>query len=174
VWLGYSEAASDAGDLRALLADDDYTVCPTGVNLTAAQFELYARSRVCCVPDALPLMRFGNGIALTAIEFPDEVSEALPVLVGWKVADDVPPYTYSVAFHIEDGEGNLMAQADYGLPQQAFSCQETPIALNSLPPGDYEVFIIVYAWESGQRLQGEVLATSEQGERLPLGIFRVE
>jgi hypothetical protein len=172
VWLGYSAAASDAGELRALLADENYATCPTGVKLAAAQFELFARSRVCCVPDTPPLMRFGSGIALTAVEsFPDEVSEVLPVLVGWSVAEDVSPYTYSVALHIEDGDQNLVAQADYGLPQQAFSCQETQLALDNLPPGEYAVYVIVYAWESGQRLEGE--AAEERGERLRLGTFRV-
>jgi hypothetical protein len=96
------------------------------------------------------------------------------VLVGWSVADTVQPHLYSVALHIVDAGGNLAAQADYGLPELAFSCHDMQIAVEDLPAGEYSVYVIVYAWESGQRLQGEALATGEQGERLPLGTFKVE
>jgi hypothetical protein len=93
------------------------------------------------------------------------------VTLSWSIAEDVPDYTYSAALHVVDEGGNLVAQADYGLPVSSTACQETTIALGDLPAGDYQLFVIVYAWESGKRLVGEVVATGEQGDRLPLGTF---
>jgi hypothetical protein len=177
VWIG-SDAHSEASDLsvlRTALVQRDYLACPVGLTLPAAQFETFARSPVCCLPgDSTPQIRFGNGIAITGVApLPDEVTETLPVLVGWSVADDIPAYTYSVALHVDDDRGNLVAQADYSLPEMAFSCQETQIPVNNLPPGEYQLYVVVYAWESGQRLEGEVIATGEHGDRLLLGTFRV-
>jgi hypothetical protein len=124
--------------------------------------------------DAPPLLHFGDGIALTNVDpLPDTASVTLPVLVGWSVADSVPAYTYSAALHVLDGDDNLVAQADYGLSELAFSCSETPIDISTLSPGEYSLNVIVYAWESGQRLEGENVATNERGERLRLGTFRV-
>ena len=94
--------------------------------------------------------------------------------IGWAVAADVQPYTYSVGLHVDDAEGNFVAQVDYGLPELAFACQETQIPVSDLPPGEYTLYVIVYAWESGQRLQGDLLADRQRGERLPLGTFSVQ
>jgi hypothetical protein len=177
VWLGsdVSSEASDLSVLRTALEQQDYVACPVGLTLPAAQFETYSRSPVCCLPgDSTPRIRFGDGIALTdAAPLPHEVSDTLPVLLGWSVAEDIAPYTYSVGLHVDDAEGNLVAQADYGLPEMAFSCQETHIPINDLPPGEYQLYAVVYAWESGQRLEGEVTATGERGERLPVGTFSI-
>jgi hypothetical protein len=177
VWIG-SDARSEASDLsvlRTALEQQDYLACPVPLSLPAAQFEPFARSPVCCLPgDTTPRIRFGDGIAITGVaHLPAAVTEALPVLLGWSVADDIPPYTYSVALHVDDGRGNLVAQADYSLAEMAFSCQETQLPLNDLPSGEYQLYVIVYAWESGQRLAGENTATGEHGERLLLGMFRV-
>jgi hypothetical protein len=119
-------------------------------------------------------MRFDPGIALVSADpLPAEVTDTLPLLMGWSVSPTVQPYTYSVALHVDDAAGNLMAQADYGLSELAFSCLETQLDVNGLPPGEYTLNVVVYAWESGQRLAGEDLATGERGDRLPLGTFRV-
>jgi hypothetical protein len=74
---------------------------------------------------------------------------------------------------VDDAAGNFVAQADYGLSELVFSCHETAVDVSALRPGEYTVYVVVYAWESGQRLQGEVVATGERGERLPLGKFRI-
>jgi hypothetical protein len=177
VWIGYAtdSEGSDLSELRTMLSYNHYPVCPAGLDLPAAQFELYARSPACCLPaDAPPLVRFGEGISLTGADpFPEAVTGALPVVAGWSVADSVPPHTYSVGLHVDDAAGNFVAQADYGLSELVFSCHETAVDVSALRPGEYTVYVVVYAWESGQRLQGEVVATGERGERLPLGKFRI-
>ena len=97
----------------------------------------------------------------------------LPVITGWSVGENVTPYKYSVALHVTNSTGDLAAQADYGLPILRFSCFESDIALNDLPPGEYTLQAVVYAWESGERLPGVLTATGEQGDRLPLVTFEI-
>ena len=89
------------------------------------------------------------------------------------VADAVPRYTYSVALHVVDEAGQLVAQTDYGLPEQRFSCAPVTVALDNVPAGEYQLTVTVYAWETGERLPGMVIATGETGDRLALGRFRV-
>ena len=175
LWIAYEQPT------RLMNAFEDampapYQRCPAVPTQSSVQLELYARSPVCCVPEAnaTPRLRFGDGIALTSADpIPAEVSDTLPVLLGWSVADRVPPYTYSAALHVMDSSDNLVAQVDYGLSEKTFSCTESHIALNNAPPGDYTLYVVVYAWESGQRLQGEDVATGARGERFALGTFTI-
>jgi len=79
-----------------------------------------------------------------------------------------------VALHVVSAAGEMMvAQADYGLPEPPFACQATTITLTDVPPGEYKLLAIVYAWESGARLTGTLTATGEQGDALPLATFTV-
>jgi hypothetical protein len=174
LWIAYEQPTTLMADFESAVPAS-YQQCQAVPTQSSIRLDLFARSPVCCVPDAPPLMRFGDGIALTGAEaLPDGVTDSLPILIGWSVADTVQPHLYSVALHIVDAEGSLATQADYGLPELAFSCHDTQVALDDLPPGEYSVYVIVYAWESGQRLAGEALATGEQDERLLLGTFRIE
>ncbi len=174
LWIAYEAPTTLMTEFEAAIPAP-YRQCEPVPTQSTVQLDLYARSPVCCLPNHAPaLMRFGDGITLTGADpLPAEVSGTLPVLVGWSVADHVQPYTYSVGLHVDDAEGNFVAQADYGLSELAFACHETRMAVNDLPPGAYSLYAVVYAWESGQRLQGEVLASGERGERPRLGTFRV-
>jgi hypothetical protein len=151
-----------------------YGLCEAGLSGPDYQFDLYSRASVCCMPDGRPpLLRFGGGIALVGQEpLPEQTTDRLPVTLSWSIADDVHDYTYSVALHVLDADGDLVAQADYGLPVSSTACQESAIALGDLPAGEYQLFVIVYAWSSGERLPGEVVATGERGDRLLLGSFQ--
>jgi hypothetical protein len=177
VWVGYEadRQLRALPDFEAKLGAE-YVPCETGIAQSSFRFDLYARSEVCCLPraDATPVLHFGEGITLTGLApLPDEASGTLPVIAGWSVADDVPAYVYSVALHVLDEDGQLVAQGDYGLPETRFSCQETPIDISGLQPGNYDLYGLIYAWESGQRLTGEAVATGETGDRLLLGTFEV-
>jgi hypothetical protein len=175
LWLAYEQPTTLMTEFQGAIPAP-YQQCAPVPTQATVQLDLYTRSPVCCLPDDAPArMRFGDGITLTGVDtLPDAASDTLPVLVGWSLAADVQPYTYSVALHVVDENDQLVAQSDYGLPNLAFSCQETSIDLSGLLPGRYSVYVIVYEWESGQRLQGEDLETGDIGERLALGTIEVE
>ncbi len=157
--------------------ETNYIRCGQVVNGGAVSLDLYASCAACCPPqdaERESLYRFGDGILISGLEsLPDEVSDSLNVRLGWVVPDDVPRYTYSVALHVEDAAGELAVQADYGLPEQRFSCSPVSLDLSSVPDGQYQLLVTVYAWETGERLPGVVTATGEAGDRLVLGTFRV-
>jgi hypothetical protein len=67
------------------------------------------------------------------------------------LAPDLPRSTYSLALHVENADGQLVAQADGGLPDADLACQVLH-AQTSLPAGNYTLYLVVYAWETGERL----------------------
>ena len=92
---------------------------------------------------------------------------------------------YTSFVHLRNQAGEIVAQVDRpplagAYPTSLWSTaevipDEVSISLpTTLPPGEYTLYVIVYAWESGQRLQGEVLANGVRGERLLLGTFSVQ
>jgi hypothetical protein len=176
VWVAYepSRRTIVLPDFETALSES-YGLCEVGIAQSTFRFDLYTHSPMCCMPDgAPPLIRFGDGIALVGLDMqPVTPDDLLPVTLSWTIADTVPPYRYSVALHVLDADDNRVAQSDYGLPISATACQEETVGVHNLPPGEYRLFAIVYAWASGERLPGQFLASGEQGERLLLGAFEI-
>lgn len=157
-----------------------YGICETVTSTTAPiQMTLYARAPVCCAsasgsPPPV-LVDYGNWIKLSGVNMlgrqPDGTQ---PMFLAWAVSDAVPPEKYSVALHILDAAGEIVAQADYGLPRGAFVCEGQTLDLSTLSPGDYWLNVIVYDWQTGDRLTGTLTGSGEQGERLPVVGFKVD
>jgi hypothetical protein len=96
------------------------------------------------------------------------------MLLVWKIAEDVSDSTYSVALHLEDANGKLVAQGDYGLPRADNSCHSSDVDVRHLPPGDYALRLGVYNNATGERLPGFDSITGMTGDRLLLEIVRLE
>jgi hypothetical protein len=178
VWVGIEqnrEPTFRLTDFQRALADEGYVSCGKPMDAPNLSLELYALSESCCVAPETPLMTFGDNVSLRHIQpltLRDDGS--LSTLLGWAVAPGFPYQNYSVALHVLDNAGDLVAQADYGLPGDAYACRARRIALEGLVPGEYTLNAIVYHWLDGTRLNGENINTGERGERLVLGEFEVQ
>jgi hypothetical protein len=175
LWLAY-EPARPASTMPNLLSalGESYLQCSVPIDRPNLRIELYARTAICCGQDANrpPLITYDGGdIELTAIDLLSP-GDSLRVTAAWSVADAVPADTYSVALHVLDSTGSLVAQADAGLPTLAFACSSAHIDTRALPPDTYLVQTIVYRWQDGTRLAG-TLVTGEQGDSLPIGTFEI-
>jgi hypothetical protein len=117
---------------------------------------------------------YDDGIRMTLVDpLPETVTDNLRVAIGWQMGTDVPVNTYSLAFHILDQEGALVAQQDMGLPpQHEFGCQV--INFDPLPPGQYDLSLLVYAWETGERLDAANTEDNQTGDHLIIGSFTVQ
>ncbi|MBL8162128.1 MAG: glycosyltransferase family 39 protein [Anaerolineae bacterium] len=107
--------------------------------------------------------------SLDAQFMPDR--RTLSVTAIWSRHEAVPLSTYSVALHVDDAAGTLVAQQDYGLPDEARACRSIDLPLDGLPAGEYRLYAIVYAWESGARLNGA--RAGAVGERLLVANFSI-
>lgn len=170
VWLGVDERYPSTfrlSDFENALKRS-YNYCNTEFDLPDMRLELYAR-RV-----TTGQFQFGSGIQFSLLE-PVQVQsdKSLRVLQGWLINRNVPANTYSVAIHIEDANGQLVAQTDYGLPAARNACHLSSIPLDSLPPGEYRMRVIVYRWDNGRRTFAKNIATGELGERLQAATFHI-
>ena len=92
----------------------------------------------------------------------------LEMNVGWLVPNDTLPGQHSLGIHVENADGVVVQQADYGLADVGFGCAYPNFAMDDLSPGDYSVRVTVYRWENG-----EWLLVDEEA-RPVIGTFRVQ
>jgi hypothetical protein len=171
VWLGEDNTFPASFRLfvfqRALA--DDFVPCLAAAPSADMSLDLYGR-----IPpqaDSLPY-QFRDGIAMQTVDPVRALADGnLSVILGWKIAAGVPPDTYSVGLHVVDEQGNLAAQADYGLSTQIYSCTPTQIPVN---PGTYTVMALVYNWQTGERLNGLNAVTGERFDRIPIATIAVK
>jgi 4-amino-4-deoxy-L-arabinose transferase-like glycosyltransferase len=154
---------------------DDYDYCRKLYDAGDLRIEWYARLPVCCLSaEADSLITYPNQIELAGFDLLPIKNESLPVVTTWEIGADSPYYSYSMALHLTDSAGNLVAQADQGLERPAMICRATQIPVNDLSPGEYTINLIVYNWETGSRLSGEDHESGALGEVLPIGTFEVD
>ena len=161
------------------LLEEQYGLCGTAVVREDYHLNIdeYARSPVCCRPATVerpPLVDYGNGLSLMGVDIqPGAEAGTMSAYVSWNGGSALPPETYSVALHVLDASGEMVAQTDYGLPGEDFLCGQPTITLGDLPAGEYTLAVIVYNWQTGERLTGALETSGEQGERLAVGRFAV-
>lgn len=123
-----------------------------GLIFADAQMEL--RLYALPPPDE-PLAAFAYGeeaITLHDLGRSVQSDSALHVVLGWGLPESVPPQTYSVALHLLDAQGALVAQTDYPLEHRRFDCTSAQVPLEQVPPGTYRLQALVYNWQTGERL----------------------
>ena len=169
-WLLYSpqdraavlDEAGRLGWVRCELALDDW-----GVTL-----ERHAVSAAFC-PDSPARLQFNGDIQLTEPDIRLE-DGLLRLRVGFRSLDDYVLAYFSMAVHVIDVKtGERVAQEDVGIGPGAFVPQGSEVDVNDLPPGDYEVRIALYNWQSGERLSSRNLETGITGDMLTVHSFRI-
>lgn len=80
---------------------------------------------------------------------------AYNVLLGYYLDGAIMDGRYSGGVHILDEAGALVAQADFGLPDDVrpYGCRWARLDIASLGAGTYTVNAIIYDWQTGERLQ---------------------
>ena len=131
----------------------------------------YARSPVHC-PTSPARLQFDSNIQLTG---PDIRLEGglLRLHAGFRSADNYLLAHYSLAVHIIDPlSGERVAQGDVGVGPGSFAPVSTEIDISALPPGDYELHVALYDWQTGARLPARDLETGMDGDMHAVYSFR--
>ena len=135
--------------------------------------ERYALHSVENCPDKPVRLAFDSDIQLTAPEI--TISDGLLRLdAHFRSADDYLLAYYSLAVHvIEAQSGERVAQGDTGVGPGAIVPLRSEIDVSTLPPGDYELRVALYDWQTGARLPARDLETGEDGDMHTLHHFRL-
>ena len=118
-------------------------------------------------------LQFENDIELFAPVAPELRDGQLRLRAALSSADESLLARYSLAIHVIDSlSDRRVAQADTGIGPGNYVplCRE--IDVSALPPGDYEVRVALYDWQTGARLIARDLDTDEVGDIHTLQRFR--
>ena len=119
-------------------------------------------------------LQFENDISLFAPVAPEIQDGLLRFRSNLSSANETLLARYSLALHVIDPQSDeRVAQGDTGLGPGAVVplCRE--IDISALPPGDYEVRVALYDWQTGERLSARDLETGESGDMHVLHFFRI-
>jgi hypothetical protein len=172
LWVGYTPAQPtlQLEIFRRLLAEQNYLHCAKVHDSPILQFDLY---RPLHLQSQIAPVRFGDErIVLSALtaSLPLE-QRKIEVTQIWSVAADVPENTFSIGLHVDNAQGELVTQVDEGLPHEGQTCHWSAIDLAGLPSGNYSLWVVVYAWESGERLMALSGDSDNPVERLEVTSF---
>ena len=131
----------------------------------------YARSPVHC-PDSPARLQFDSDIQLAGPDIRLE-DGMLRLHAGLRSVDDYLLAHYSLAVHIIDvNTDERVAQGDTGIGSGAFVPVSSDIDVSALPPGEYELRVALYDWQTGVRLSARDLETGMSGDMHEVHSFR--
>lgn len=135
--------------------------------------ERHALSPAHC-PDSTARLVFDGGIELTGPDFRLEDGMLL-LFVGLRSADETLLANYSLAVHLVDPlTGARVAQGDVAVGPGAFVPLRSEIDVSALAPGEYELQLALYDWQSGARLTARDSETDASNDMHTLYRFRIE
>ncbi len=135
--------------------------------------ERYALHSVENCPDKPVRLAFDSDIQLTAPKI--TLREGLLRLDAHiQSADEQRLARYSLALHVVAADSReRVAQSDLGVGPGAIVPLRSEVDIAALPPGEYEVRVALYDWQTGVRLPARDLETGAAGDMLALQRFRL-
>lgn len=165
VWLTYEQAVRNwrMGMIETdVFAAEGWADCGTVPGNQPMAATLYQRPVL--TSDALTFTSDTGDTASVALTAPLRVQEnRLAIQMAWSLSAALP---LSAAVHLDDANGTFVAGQDIGLTPDTFGCALSSLALDELPVGDYSAYLVVYDWQTGERL------TTQATTRLPIGTIR--
>ncbi len=147
-------------------------LCERDLDEWGFTLERYALHSVENCPDSPVRLEYDKDIRLTAPEI--SLRDGLLRLdAHFRSADDYLLSRYSLAVHVIDQSGERVAQGDTGVGPGAIVPLRSEIDVSALPPGDYEVRVALYDWQTGERLSARDLETDEVGDMHTLQRFHL-
>jgi len=144
------ERTQRSGVVNYVLATT-YSQCESILERDDMVMRLYARRPEYEAQGSFQQKNAAN-VALYDLQRGYQTRDALHLTLGYW-SENLPPGTYSVALHLMNLQGELVAQSDFALPdKRPFSCSGATIPLAGLPAGEYQLQAVIYEWQSGERL----------------------
>ena len=175
VWVLAGEAGGAEHRTMTGKLPPELLFCERAIDQSDLVLELYTWTTIHCPSDAPAQIQFGEDIELAASGVEQVTGETLRVDLLMH-SDQITAMTaYSVAIHVYEVEsGEKVAQGDQGLWLGRYNPVRSEIDISTLTPGEYELKIGLYNWQTFEHLQGVDLTSGATAELLTLSRFRVE
>ena len=171
VWLLY--LTKDRAGFADLPLELGRVFCERALEEWGLTLERYALHSVENCPDRPTRLAFERDIRLTAPEITLRDGR-LRLDAHFRSVDESLLSRYSLAVHIIDPRsGQRVAQGDTGVGPGAIVPLRSEIDVRALPPGEYELRVGLYDWQSGEQLQARDLVTDVVGDMHTLQRFRI-
>ena len=175
VWLLLAGEQSTVRDVWIEQVSSEFQFCRLFVDRSDIFLALFAQSSIHCPDDSPPVLRFGTVVELLSSDLRVTVDGNLVIDLLLHAEENTAMTAYSVAIHVFAAEGGAkVAQGDQGLWLGRYNPVRSEIDISSLTPGEYEVKIGLYNWQTLERLEGVDLTSGVTGNLLPLSRFQIE
>ena len=169
VWLLFRP--QDNARMDELAAGLGRVSCEQALEAWGITLVRYARSLVHC-PTSPARLQFDSDIQLTGPDIRLE-DGLLRLYAGLRSDDEALLARYSLAAHVVDVKtGERVAQDDTGVGPGTFVPVSSEIDVSALPPGEYELHLALYDWQTGVRLLARDLETGVAGDMHAVHNFR--
>ena len=147
--------------------------CERAMDEWGFTLERYALHSVENCPDRPVRLVFDSGIRLTTPEITVQ-NGLLRLDAHFRSEDETLLARYSLAVHVfKVQSGERVAQGDTGVGPGAIVPLRSEIDVSALPPGDYELRVALYDWQTGARLSARDTVTDVVSDIHALHHFRL-
>lgn len=97
----------------------------------------------------------------------------LTIVGNWDVAEAFPETTYNISYQVITADWQNVAQVDEFVLTGKPRWTQVTLPIETLDAGDYRVMMVIYHWQTGDKLTGHVDTTDEAGTLLTVDTFSV-
>ncbi len=157
-----------AGMTQAL----NWIFCERVLDVGGITLDRYTLHSISNCPQPPVRLAFDSDIQLTAPEI--TIRDGLLRLdVHFRSVDETLLARYSLAVHVFDQRGQRIAQGDVGVGPGAIVPLRSEVDISALPPGDYEMRVALYDWQTGARLSARDTETDVVSDMHAVHRFRL-
>ena len=175
LWLAYAPerlSQETISTFTQLLANT-HQPCGNPIETTDLTIQRYAQPSFGCETEPIPetaLVTYREeAIQLAGMLVTTEGDTGL-VAAAWQIDGSVPLHTYSASWQLFDSAGEKVRQVDYELPASSSIWRMARFDLSDLPSGDYQVRLIAYNWQTGDKLS----ETTNTETIVTVGQFKID
>ncbi len=120
-------------------------------------------------------IQYENGIRLidSAVAFDPEV-QRIRALTWWDVPDDEMLNQFNISLQIINSDWQNIQQTDHHLYSGLVPWSVIELSIADLPPGDYQLVLILYNREGGSKVLGVDERSGESAGILPIQAFSID
>ena len=150
---------------------EQFSSCPELVDRSDLLIQRFVHTLMNCEHDPSPI-EYKNGIRVLdyAARF-DALSDRAQALIWWDLPDENELSEFNISLQIITPDWQKLRQIDRHLNQDTIPWHVLELSTDDFPAGEYRLMLVLYRRDTGERIQGLDLTSTEQEKILPLLSF---